>query len=73
MLSREILVSALALTKRPILETIFELKNWLQVAPTAFQRFPELLRKTASNYHPTNRTNNLLPGTNRYITVTLKT
>ena len=48
MLSREILVSALALTKRPILETIFELKNWLQVVPTAFQRFPELLRKTAS-------------------------
>ena len=38
--------------ERPILETIFGLKNWLQVASTAFQRFPELLRKTASNHHP---------------------
>ncbi|TGD22378.1 hypothetical protein EGT49_09050 [Companilactobacillus suantsaicola] len=52
MLSREIFVNALAFTKRPILETIFELKNWLQVVPTAFQHFPELLRKTAVQSPP---------------------
>ena len=30
--------------------------NWLQVASTAFQRFPELLRKTASNQQQPKRT-----------------
>ena len=48
MLSREIFVNALAFTKRPILEIARTLRK-LQVVPTAFQRFTELLRKTASN------------------------
>jgi hypothetical protein len=48
MLSPEIILSNLLLRIRPSLKTFPGLKR-LQVVPRAFQRFPELLRKTASS------------------------
>jgi hypothetical protein len=47
MLSSEILVNALAFTRRPSLETFFGFEKGFKSCPERSSHFPELLRKTA--------------------------